>query len=353
MAGAIRSGCSVRPVQAKKPLKSKVSKGASAPFVLPLRIKTESDIILLYLNFLGGCMAHIYKIVNVVTDEFYIGSSVNFKKRRWEHLNQLKKGEHHCKKLQAAWDEYGPDAFDFEILEEVPDENALSIEDRYLVQFVGTEACYNTAVTSMQSPSETRAETREKISNSLIALYKEGYSPRAGKLHSKATKEKISEAKLANPSRYWLGKARSEETKEKISAAQKGVPKGPRKYTEEGLAKAREVMKRNAKKQDPVNFSEVMAKFPSDILTKYDFSSAVYAGALVRIQGCICPAHGVFSQYAAQFRKGRGCPACGAEQRGESKRKQMIASWATEEGRNLFMDSRKSNRPCENQETVL
>jgi len=298
-------------------------------------------------------MAHIYKIVNVVTDEFYIGSSVNFKKRRWEHLNQLKKGEHHCKKLQAAWDEYGPDAFDFEILEEVPDENALSIEDRYLVQFVGTEACYNTAVTSMQSPSETRAETREKISNSLIALYKEGYSPRAGKLHSKATKEKISEAKLANPSRYWLGKARSEETKEKISAAQKGVPKGPRKYTEEGLAKAREVMKRNAKKQDPVNFSEVMAKFPSDILTKYDFSSAVYAGALVRIQGCICPAHGVFSQYAAQFRKGRGCPACGAEQRGESKRKQMIASWATEEGRNLFMDSRKSNRPCENQETVL
>lgn len=285
-------------------------------------------------------MAYIYKILNVATDDFYIGSSVNFKKRKWEHLNMLKKNEHHCQKLQAAWNEYGADAFEFELLEEVPDEEALRIEDTYLAQHAGTTACYNTAFTSMQSPGETRAETRAKISETLTDLYKHGHAPRVGKKHSDATKERISAAKLANPSRHWLGKPRSAETKQKISAAQKGVPKASRTYTEEGLAKAREVMKQNAREQHPADFAEVMAKFSPDIQAKYDFSSAVYTGALVRIEGCVCPAHGVFSQYAAQLRKGRGCPECGAEQRAESKRKQMLSAWATKEGRSTFMDNR-------------
>lgn len=185
-------------------------------------------------------MAYIYKILNVVTDDFYFGSSVNFKKRKWEHLNMLKKNEHHCKKLQIAWNEYGPDAFEFEVVEEVLDEDALRIEDTYLAQYAGTALCYNTAFTSMQSPSETQIETRAKISETLTELYKQGYAPRVGKLHSVATKEKISAAKLANPSRYWLGKQRTAETKEKISAAQLGKSKSPgRKVSEEGRKKIR------------------------------------------------------------------------------------------------------------------
>ena len=62
--------------------------------------------------------------------------------------------------------------------------------------------------------------------------------------------------------------------------------------------------------------AEVVAAFPRHVASRYDFSSAVYAGALVRIEGIICPQHGKFSQYAAQLRKdGAGCPKCGAEQR--------------------------------------
>ena len=57
---------------------------------------------------------------------------------------------------------------------------------------------------------------------------------------------------------------------------------------------------------------EVIAKFPSEILERFDFSCAVYKGALVRIEGIKCPIHGEFSQYAAQFRKnGATCPQCG------------------------------------------
>lgn len=287
-------------------------------------------------------MAHIYRIFNVVTEQFYIGSAVKFKRRRWEHLDALKKNTHHCAALQAAWLEYGADAFEFELLEEVSDEDALRIEDMYLAQHAGAEPCYNTATTTMQPPSVS-ADTREKIRSAMLRLYADPTNhPRTGKTHSEETKAKISAAKLANPSRHWLGKARSAETKAKISAAQKGVAKPGRTYTHEGLAKVQATMRRNAKEQSPTAFADVKAKFPQAVLSKYDFSNAVYTGALVRIMGCVCPDHGEFSQYAAQFRKGRGCPLCGAEQRANSKRKQMKEFWTTPAGRALFIDSRKN-----------
>jgi group I intron endonuclease len=289
-------------------------------------------------------MAHIYRILNVVTDHFYVGSSVNFKKRKWEHLNALKNRRHHCKALQMAWEEYGTEAFEFEVLEDVLDEDALRIEDTYLLRWAGQSCCYNTMHTSLQSPAATRAETRAKISDSLRGKYIAGeYVPRLGKTHSAGTKAKISAAKLANPSRHWLGKERSVETKEKIGAAQRGVAKAPRTFTPEGLERARENMKRNAKPQVLADFEAVHAKFPADVQAKYNFNNAVYLGALVRIEGVSCEQHGVFSQYAAQFRKGRGCPTCGAEQRAESKRIQMKQAWATEDGRKIFMENRTSS----------
>lgn len=286
-------------------------------------------------------MAHIYRIINVVTEHFYIGSAVKFKRRRWEHFDSLRKQTHHCAKLQTAWDEYGPDAFEFELLEEVADEVALKVEDTYLAQYAGTSVCYNTATTTMQPPS-VDAATREKIRAAMLKLYADPTKhPRQGKAHTEETKAKISAAKLANPQTPWLGKARSEETKAKISAAQKGVPKAARVFTPDGLARAQENMRRNACKPTPIGFAQVMAKFPTEVQERYDFSGAQYLGALVRIEGVRCTEHGVFSQYAAQFRKGRGCPYCGAEQRAESKRQQMKESWASGEGRALFMGNRK------------
>ena len=57
---------------------------------------------------------------------------------------------------------------------------------------------------------------------------------------------------------------------------------------------------------------EVLAKFPTEVLARYDFSRAEYHGALERMTGIVCPDHGEFTQYPAQLRKnGAGCPACG------------------------------------------
>jgi group I intron endonuclease len=298
----------------------------------------------------------IYKIINLVNDKFYVGSTVNKKVRFREHRKQLRGNRHHCKHLQAAWNKYGEVKFDFVVVEEVPDQASLhEAEDRWLREHFGKPYCYNSGSAAVApwrgvygadhfNFGRAMAEgQKDKISTSLKEFYAEDYfnHPRVGKVHTAETRAKISAAKLANPTKHWLGKERSVETKQKIGAAQRGVAKAPRNFTPEGLERARENMKRNAKPQVPADFEAVHAKFPADVQAKYDFSNAVYTGALVRIEGVFCEQHGTFSQYAAQFRKGRGCPACGAEQRAESKRKQMKEFWQTEEGRKTFMEPRK------------
>lgn len=68
------------------------------------------------------------------------------------------------------------------------------------------------------------------------------------------------------------------------------------------------------------SLSEVIAAFPLEVVQRYDFTQANYEGALKPITGVLCPDHGSFQQYAAQFRKGRGCPSCGADQRVQSRK---------------------------------
>lgn len=62
----------------------------------------------------------------------------------------------------------------------------------------------------------------------------------------------------------------------------------------------------------PLSLNDVLAKFPSNVLDRYDFANAQYHGALERMTGIVCPLHGEFTQYPSQLRKnGSGCQECG------------------------------------------
>jgi group I intron endonuclease len=264
-------------------------------------------------------MAVIYQITNMVNGKYYIGSAESFARREWQHKYDLKRNAHKNPRLQAAWNKYGAEAFVFEVIEQVPPgASPLQVEDTYLVQHVGKPTCYNINMSAE--------------------------SPRTGAVLSVAAKSNISRGrtgKAAGAEHYRYGQEVSAEVREKIGAAQRGVSKGPRTFTPEGLERAQENMKRNAKPQVPADFEAVYAKFPADVQAKYDFATAVYTGALVRIEGVFCEQHGTFSQYAARFRKGAGCPECGAEQRARSKKAQMLEEWATPEGREKMLAARQ------------
>jgi group I intron endonuclease len=194
----------------------------------------------------------IYKIINLVNDKFYVGSTINKKVRFRQHRKLLRGNRHHCKHLQAAWNKYGEAKFNFVVVEEVADGRSLQeIEEIYLMQHVGQPCCYNTGRSAdapwRNAPPEitpnfgrvVKQEQKEQISVTLKAFYAESYynHPRVGKTHSEETKQRIREAKLANPTKAWQGKPRDAATRKKIGDAQRGKPKSPRMLTEEGRAK--------------------------------------------------------------------------------------------------------------------
>jgi len=82
----------------------------------------------------------IYKIICLINNKFYIGSSININKRLKAHVNLLKRNKHPNKRLQNAWDECGEKNFKFEIIETVYDINQLLIREKW---WIDTTNCCN------------------------------------------------------------------------------------------------------------------------------------------------------------------------------------------------------------------
>lgn len=170
----------------------------------------------------------IYKIINVVNNKFYIGSAVNFSRRKTRHFSELRTGKHNNRYLQAAWNKHGETAFIFVVVEKVKDKSMLlEVENRWLKEHVGKDYCYNLGVDATApmlgmsgelSPTWGRQHTDEdkaKIgaaSKARIQSNEEKAKRRAtmkGHEVSITTRAKISAA-LSGEGNYWHGKKRPE-----------------------------------------------------------------------------------------------------------------------------------------------
>lgn len=74
----------------------------------------------------------IYRIVNLISGDFYIGSSKDIERRWSEHKRKLNIRKHQNVILQRAWDKYGENNFSFEVVETCSLENLLVLENHYL-----------------------------------------------------------------------------------------------------------------------------------------------------------------------------------------------------------------------------
>ena len=63
--------------------------------------------------------AGVFQVKNVANGKVLLGSSLNLEGPLNRHRFMLKIGSHTNKSLQKDWDEFGPEQFVFEILEEV------------------------------------------------------------------------------------------------------------------------------------------------------------------------------------------------------------------------------------------
>ena len=63
--------------------------------------------------------AGVFQVKNTVNGKVFLGSSLNLEGQLNSHKFKLSLGQHRNKELQKEWNEYGPDKFEFEILEVV------------------------------------------------------------------------------------------------------------------------------------------------------------------------------------------------------------------------------------------
>lgn len=170
----------------------------------------------------------IYKIINIVNNKFYIGSTVNTKRRRARHFSELRTNKHNNKYLQTAWNKYGESSFIFIVVEEVRNvSELLEAENVWLKEHVGKEYCYNIGTDAtaphlgMFGPlsntwgykhTEAAKALISKASKERVQTEEEKAKRRAsmkGHIVSTKTRIKISET-LQGEGNYWYGKKRPE-----------------------------------------------------------------------------------------------------------------------------------------------
>jgi group I intron endonuclease len=121
---------------------------------------------------------------NSLNKKRYIGSASRQGKKynhqngfnhRWRgHLNHLKNKTHSSKKLQNAYNKYGIQSIEFEILEYAAPSQCIEIEQRYILLTDSCKNGYNSRpVASNQLGFKHSSETKEKFSEKLQTKQKD------------------------------------------------------------------------------------------------------------------------------------------------------------------------------------
>lgn len=195
----------------------------------------------------------IYKIISLINNKVYIGSSSNIENRIIYHLQDFKRENHHNQHLQNTYNKYGKENLQFEVIE-LCDLKDCYIKEIYWSNFFDSfnpEKGYNIGVISANGikSGSLSNETKEKMYKTRKEnAEKKGYYhseetkrkigiKSKGRKHTPQTikkiKDKLKYKKLSKEVSKKIVDSRkqnsniwhSEETKSKISKSNKGVKK--------------------------------------------------------------------------------------------------------------------------------
>jgi len=107
----------------------------------------------------------VYKITNKDNGLVYFGQATQLGTRAQQHEDSLVKNKHKNQHLQAAWNHYGSDAFEFEVIAVYPDKTERDAAEQALIDEHYGPGCYNIMKKVAPAPgtwSHTPEETRAK-----------------------------------------------------------------------------------------------------------------------------------------------------------------------------------------------
>lgn len=112
-------------------------------------------------------VGYIYRITNKVTGQHYIGQTVDINRRKRTHFNSLKRQDHDNPKLQASWNKYGEDNFEFESWEFQIDnlEQLNELECSYIDKYDGLTMGFNLV------PGGGKPPLHQKVKDDDIATF--------------------------------------------------------------------------------------------------------------------------------------------------------------------------------------
>lgn len=143
----------------------------------------------------------VYQIRNLTNHKLYIGSTINLRRRWFNHQSDLVQNKHHSIKLQRAWNKYGADVFVFEVLLYCDPENCLTYEQTTMDYYQPEYNICKVARSRLGASMSTSA--KEKLRQK-----------RLGSKHTKATRIKMAQAHI--------GQKHSDISKNKIRVANRG-----------------------------------------------------------------------------------------------------------------------------------
>lgn len=121
----------------------------------------------------------VYRILNTVNGKCYVGQASNYEQRISGHFAALKKGKHTNHLLQAAYDEYGVDAFNVTVIESGISDYALCDRERHwIAHFKAKAEGYNLVRIDAKDGDEQSPRIVE-INIELEAVKKEIYLVRS------------------------------------------------------------------------------------------------------------------------------------------------------------------------------